>query len=98
MVKQKEGELKQKLCCIAISDDRTIALGKEPIRAGDKIISWVTSGGFGYSVGMSMAYAYLPMEYAKPGTALSVEFFGTQVDAEVVKSPLWDPKGERIKA
>jgi len=98
LVKQKEGELKQKLCCIAISDNRTIALGKEPIRAGDKIISWVTSGGFGYSVGMSMAYAYLPMEYAKPGTALSVEFFGTQVDAEVIKSPLWDPKGERIKA
>ncbi|MGB7875569.1 MAG: FAD-dependent oxidoreductase [Anaerolineales bacterium] len=98
LVKQKEGELKQKLCCIAISDDRTIALGKEPIRAGEEIIGWVASGGYGYSVGMSMAYAYLPTEYSKPGTALSLEFFGTQVDAEVVKSPLWDPKGERIKA
>jgi len=98
LIKQKEAGTKQKLCCIAISDNRSIALGKEPIRAGDKIISWVTSGGYGYSVGMSMVYAYLPNEYAKPGTALSVEFFGTQVDAEVVKSPLWDPKGERIKA
>ena len=98
LVKQKEGELKQKLCCIAISDSRTIALGKEPIRAGDKIIGWVAAGGYGYSVAMSMAYAYLPIEYSKPGTALSIEFFGTQVDTEVVKSPLWDPKGERIKA
>jgi len=98
LVKQKEGELKQKLCCIAISDDRTIALGKEPIRVGEEIIGWVASGGYGYSVGMSMAYAYLPVEHSKPGTALSIEFFGTQVDAEVVKSPLWDPKGERIKA
>ena len=98
LANQKEAGTKQKLCCIAISDSRTIALGKEPIRAGDKIISWVTSGGYGYSVGMSMAYAYLPIEYSKPGTALSIEFFGTQVDAEVVKSPLWDPKGERIKA
>jgi len=98
LVKQKESELKQKLCCIAISDDRTIALGKEPIRAGEKIIGWVASGGYGYSVGMSLAYAYLPVEHSKPGTALSIEFFGTQVDAEVVKSPLWDPKGERIKA
>lgn len=97
LIKQKEGELKQKLCCIAISDSRTIALGKEPIRAGDKIVSWVASGGYGYSVGISMAYAYLPTEYAKPGTALSIEFFGTQVAAEVVKSPLWDPKGERIR-
>lgn len=98
LVKQKEAGTNQKLCCIAISDSRSIALGKEPVRAGDKIISWVTSGGYGYSVGMSMAYAYLPNEYAKPGTPLSVEFFGTQVDAEVVKSPLWDPKGERIKS
>ena len=98
LVKQKAGELKQKLCCIAISDDRTIALGKEPIRAGEEIIGWVASGGYGYSVGMSLVYAYLPTEYAKPGTELSIEFFGTQVAAEVVKSPLWDPKGERIKA
>ena len=98
LVKQKEAGTTQKLCCIAISDDRSIALGKEPVRAGDKIISWVTSGGYGYSVGMSMAYAYLPNEYAKPGTELSIEFFGTQVAAEVVKSPLWDSKGERIKA
>ncbi len=98
LVKQKEGKLKQKLCCIAISDDRTIALGKEPIRSDGNIIGWVAAGGYGYSVGMSLAYAYLPVECAKPGTPLSVEFFGTQVDAEVVKSPLWDPKGERIKA
>lgn len=98
LVKQKEGELKQKLCCIAISDSRTIALGKEPIRAGDKIISWVASGGYGYSVGMSMAYAYLPTKYTKPGIELSIEFFGTKVAAEVVKSPLWDPKGERIRS
>ena len=98
LIKQKEGELKQKLCCIAISDSRAIALGKEPIRAGDKIIGWVAAGGYGYSVAMSLVYAYLPIEYSKPGTELNIEFFGTQVAAEVVKSPLWDPKGERIRA
>jgi glycine cleavage system aminomethyltransferase T len=98
LLKQKENGSKQKLCCIAISDTRAIALGKEPIRSGDQIIGWVASGGYGYSVGMSLAYAYLPVECSKPGTPVSVEFFGTRVDAEVVKSPLWDPKGERIRA
>ena len=98
LVQQKVTSSKQRLCCIAISDTRSIALGKEPIQYSDKIIGWVASGGYGYSVGMSLAYAYLPIEYSKPGTALSVEFFGTQVDAEVVKSPLWDPKGERIRS
>jgi len=84
---------------MTLSDSRVIALGKEPIRSGDgKIIGWVASGGYGYSVGKSIIYAYLPIEYAKPGTELEVEFFGEQVGAVVARAPLWDPKGERIKA
>jgi 4-methylaminobutanoate oxidase (formaldehyde-forming) len=99
LLKHKESALKQKLCCLTLSDSCTIALGKEPIRTKDgKIIGWVASGGYGYSVGKSIIYAYLPIEYAKTGTELEVEFFGEQVGAEVALSPLWDPKGERIKA
>jgi hypothetical protein len=29
---------------------------------------------------------------------LQVEFLGEQVGAVVAQSPLWDPKGERIRA
>ena len=58
----------------------------------------MAAGGYGYSVEKSIIYAYLPMEYTKAGTELEVEFFGELVGAEVVQSPLWDPKGERIKA
>ena len=96
LVKQKADGIKQKLCTITLSDDRTIVLGKEPIRSGDKIVGWVASGGFGYSVNKSIAYAYLPMEYAKVGTKLEVECFGEQVSAEVAQAVLWDAKGERI--
>jgi 4-methylaminobutanoate oxidase (formaldehyde-forming) len=99
LLKQKKEGLKRKLCCMTLADSRTIALGKEPIRTPDgKTISWVASGGFGYSVGKSMAYAYLPVEHSKPGTKLVIEFFGEPMDVEVVQSPLWDPKGERIRA
>ncbi len=94
----KEKGLTRKLVCLRIADDRTIALGKEPIWTGDRVIGWVASGGYGYSVKMSIAYAYLPIEYTRPGTQLFIEFFGEPVQAEVVSSPLWDPKGERIRA
>jgi 4-methylaminobutanoate oxidase (formaldehyde-forming) len=97
LVKQKADGLKRKLCCITLSDERTIALGKEPIRANGQIVGWVASGGFGYSVKKSIAYAYLPMEYAKVGTKLDIECFGEQVGAEVAQPVLWDPKGERIR-
>ncbi len=99
LLKQKEDGITRKLCCMTLSDSQTIALGKEPIRSKDgKIIGWVAAGGYGYSVEKSIIYAYLPMNYSGVGTELDVEFLGEQVGAMVVRSPLWDPKGERIRA
>lgn len=98
LLKAKQQGFKRKLVCMSVADDRTIALGKEPIRSGEQTIGWVASGGYGYSVKMSLAYAYLPIEYCKVGTQLTIEFFGERVAAEVIASPVWDPKGERIKA
>ncbi|MCJ7702386.1 MAG: FAD-dependent oxidoreductase [Anaerolineales bacterium] len=100
LLKLKEEGLRQKLCCMVLDDDRVVALGNEPIRTpdGEKIISWVVSGGFGYSVGKSIIYGYLPLEYTKVGTQLEIEYFGEPVGAVVTNEPLWDPKGERIKS
>ena len=97
LVKQKAEGIKRKLCTLTLADDRTIMLGKEPIRANGETIGWVASGGFGYSINKSIAYAYLPMEFSKVGTKLQIEYFGEQVNAEVAPAVLWDAKGERIK-
>ena len=53
----------------------------------------VTTGGYGYTVGRSIAYAYVPPEHADPGTAVAVEIFGRWVDGEVAREPLFDPEG-----
>jgi 4-methylaminobutanoate oxidase (formaldehyde-forming) len=100
LLKQKEAGLTRKLCCITLDDKRTIALGKEPIRlpGSGEIVSWVASGGYGYSVEESILFAYLPIQYSQAGTRLEIEFFGEIVGATVRKMPLWDPKGERIRA
>jgi 4-methylaminobutanoate oxidase (formaldehyde-forming) len=100
LLKQKEGSITRKLCCMVLDDKRTIALGKEPIRlfGKDEIISWVASGGYGYSVEESIVFAYMPIELSKPETRLEIEFFGERVGATIKKMPLWDPKGERIRA
>jgi 4-methylaminobutanoate oxidase (formaldehyde-forming) len=100
LVKQKAEGLTRKLCVMTLADKRTIALGKEPIRlaGSEEIISWVAGGGYGYSIEESIVYAYLPLQYAKAGTQLEIEFFGETVCAEVKQGPLFDPKGERIRA
>jgi 4-methylaminobutanoate oxidase (formaldehyde-forming) len=98
LIQQKEVGLQRKLCCLTLADSRAIAIGNEPIRNGDKVISWVTSGGYGYAVGKSIAYAYLPLEYAAVGVALDIEILGERIAAVVEQEPLWDPKGSRIRS
>jgi glycine cleavage system aminomethyltransferase T len=68
------------------------------VRAGGRVLGRVTSGGYGYSVERSIAYAYLPSELVVPGTAVEVEIFGEWVPGEVAAEPLYDPRGERLRA
>jgi 4-methylaminobutanoate oxidase (formaldehyde-forming) len=50
------------LRCLMLEEPRAIALGSEPVRVGDEAVGRVTSGGYGYTVEKSIAYAYLPAE------------------------------------
>jgi len=58
----------------------------------------VTSGGYGFAVERSIAYAYLPPDRAAIGTHGEVEVFGEWVGFEVAREPLYDPDGARIRA
>jgi glycine cleavage system T protein len=86
------------LVCLLLADPRSSTLGNEPVRAGGEVVARVTSGGIGYTVGASIAYAYLPTELAVTGAAVEVEVFGEWIGAEVADEPLYDPKGERVRA
>jgi 4-methylaminobutanoate oxidase (formaldehyde-forming) len=98
LVEAKERGPRSRLCCIVLEDPRSIALGNEPVRIEDRICGRVTTGGYGYTVERSIAYAYLPPQHAEPGTEVAVEIFGRWVPGEVAAEPLFDPKGERIRA
>ncbi len=75
-----------------------MCLGNEPVFEGGRVVVRVTSGGVGYTLGTSIAFAYLPTELADSRTALEVEVFGERVVAAVADDPLYDPRGERIRA
>jgi 4-methylaminobutanoate oxidase (formaldehyde-forming) len=56
----------------------------------------VTSGGYGYTIDASIAYAYLPVG-SGPGARVAVDLFGNWVDGTVTAEPLFDPKSERVR-
>ncbi len=90
------GQPRKRLRCLLLADPRSVALGNEPVRVGGEIVGRVTSGGHGYTIQRSIAYAYLPVEVGF-GTAVEVDIFGAWVGGEVVQEPLFDPSGERVR-
>ncbi len=92
------GEPTRRLACLVLEDPRAVALGNEPVQTADgAVVGRVTSGGYGYAVQRSIAYAYLPAAQAQVGTTLAVDLFGTLVPATVSAEPLWDPEGARVR-
>ena len=88
----------QRLRCLVLDDRSAVALGNEPVRLDGEVVGRVTSGGFGYTVESSIAYAYLPVDRAEPGTRVEVDIFGEWVGATVTADPLYDPRSERVRA
>ncbi|MEV4395436.1 FAD-dependent oxidoreductase [Nonomuraea sp. NPDC049607] len=86
----------RRLRCLTLSDPRAVALGNEPVRVDGRVVARVTSGGYGYTVEQSIAYAYLP---AGPGAAVEaeveIEVEGEWVPGVVVREPLLGPAGSR---
>jgi 4-methylaminobutanoate oxidase (formaldehyde-forming) len=97
LIAAKTAGPRKRLRCLVLDDPRSVCLGNEPVRIGGEIAGRVTSGGQGFSVERSIAYAYLPPD-APIGTRGEIDVFGEWVGFEAVRDPLWDPRGDRIRS
>lgn len=98
LVRQKAEGVTRRLCCLVLAEPTAVALGNEPVFEDGRVVSRVTSGGYGFSVGESIAYAYLPVRLATIGTRLAIEADGERIGASVQRDPRFDPSSKRIKA
>ncbi len=102
LLRRRDAGRTRALAWVALDDPDAAVLGREPVRAADAgseaVVGYVRSAAHGASVGAYLVSVMLPVTLAVPGTALSIEWFGERLPARVVKDPLWDPAGERIRA
>ena len=89
--------IERKLSCLTVDDAPAIPYLGEPVYRGDQVVGYVASGGFGPTVGTSIAFAYLPVRLAEPGTSLAVGLLGERVGATVVRTPLYDPENKKVR-
>ncbi|SFD80296.1 Glycine cleavage system T protein (aminomethyltransferase) [Actinopolyspora alba] len=99
LLRRREAPVRRKLCCLSI-DDGTVVMGSEPVFAGSqdrRACGFTTSTGYGHSLGLSLAYAWLPSELSEAGTSVEVAYFGERHPATVMSDPVFDPEMKRMR-
>ncbi len=69
--------------------------GSETVLRDSVPVGAIASGGYGYSVGAYLAWAYITPALNVPGTALDVLVLGSPRRATVLAEPVWDPQNLR---
>jgi glycine cleavage system aminomethyltransferase T len=87
-----------KLVCLEILDPEIVLLGGEPVISEEgQTIGFVTSGAFGYSIGRSLAFAWVDSQYANPETIVVVRQFRFKTKARTIEEPAFDPGHTRMR-
>ena len=73
------------------------AIGDEPVWHDGEVVGWITSGGYGHSVGRSIALGYVPTALASAASGFEIEILGERRPAMLAPQPLHDPSGERMR-
>lgn len=79
-----------------VSASHADASGGEPIFQQDRPVGRVSSGAYGYSVGMSLALGFV--KDVQPGEPVQVMVLGQSHTAIVLDKPPFDPRGLRLRA
>ena len=97
LAKCKEEGLRTRLRTVVLEGNIFPAYGAESVWFNGEIVSRLRSAGHAHTIDRSIAYCYLPLDLAKPGTEVEIELFGERVPAKV-SLPIHDQRGTRLKA
>ncbi|MBB3770370.1 dimethylglycine dehydrogenase [Angulomicrobium tetraedrale] len=90
---------RSRLVMLKVEAEGTDATGGEPIFLADGTpVGHVSSGAYGYSVGMSLALGYVEAGRAAPGDRLTVAILGRDHPAVLLDAPPFDAAGARLRA
>lgn len=88
----------QVIAMLEVADGDSDASGYEPIWQNGTRVGFITSGGYGHTVGKSLALAMLDRDAATPGTELMVHIVGAERAATVIPASPYDPDGKAMRA
>jgi len=100
--KMSGGALKKRFAGFTVDDPDVVLVGRETILRNGEPVGYLTSGGYGYTVGKNIGYGYV-----READGVSDEFLASgnyelvvamdRTPARIWLEPMYDPKGEPVK-
>jgi len=95
--------LTKRLAGFTLDDPEAVLVGRETILRNGETVGYLTSGGYGYTVGKSIGYGYVRKaegvsdDYLASGT-YELVVANERFPARVALEPLYDPENLKVKA
>ena len=102
VLRKKEQGLAKRLVQFRLTDPEPLLYHNEPVLRDGKIVSFLSSGAYGHTLGGAMGMGYIPCEGETAADVLAsnyqIDVAGTLYAAQASLKPMYDPSGERAKA
>jgi 4-methylaminobutanoate oxidase (formaldehyde-forming) len=95
LARSRERGVARRLAALLLDDPLPVH-GGEAILADGDVVAVSTSGNYGFTVGRSIVYAYVPIRDAQR-TRFEVEAFGERTGATRIARCAYDPDGSRLR-
>jgi sarcosine dehydrogenase len=103
LLAQRSKPLARRFAGFTVGDPEVVLIGRESIYRDGALVGWLSSGGWGYTVGANIGFGYVRRgdgvsEKWLTGGRYELEVGTKRVPAEIHLRPLYDPIMARMKA
>ncbi len=96
-IAERDNPPTRRLCTMIVEADDADVWGYEPVWKDDKVIGFVTSGGYAHYSQKSVAFALIPRQMIKDDAEFDIEILGEFRKARIFTETLFDPTAQRMR-
>ena len=96
-MRERDAPPGRRLCTFVVDAHDADVWADEPIFSAEKVVGFVTSGGYAHYSAKSVALGFVPVELTSGDAEFTIEILGERRVARLVGEPVLDPRGERMR-
>ena len=97
-MRERDAPPGRRLCTFVVDARDADVWADEPLFAGEDVVGFVTSGGYAHYSEKSVALGFVPVQLIEGGADFAIEILGERRPARLVREPVLDPAGKRMRS